>query len=100
MAFFSFGQFKWIGQASLVCLLTLLSGFLLPLTAWAESVGSSSGRVSLDFNDVELSVFVRFISELTGKNFVLDDVVKKAGTAPDTDRRTTATGAARDCPCR
>ncbi|MEP6935796.1 MAG: secretin N-terminal domain-containing protein, partial [Nitrospirota bacterium] len=28
---------------------------------------------------VELSVFVRFISELTGKNFVLDDVVKKAG---------------------
>ena len=38
-----------------------------------------SGRVSLDFNDVELSVFVRFISELTGKNFVLDDVVKKAG---------------------
>src|SRR6185295_10629269 len=41
--------------------------------------GNASGRVSLDFNDVELSVFVRFISELTGKNFVLDDVVKKAG---------------------
>ena len=40
---------------------------------------TASGRVSLDFNDVELSVFVRFISELTGKNFVLDDVVKKAG---------------------
>ncbi|HSC56282.1 MAG TPA: secretin N-terminal domain-containing protein, partial [Nitrospira sp.] len=33
----------------------------------------------MDFNDVELSVFVRFISELTGKNFVLDDAVKKAG---------------------
>ena len=57
----------------------MLSGFLLPLTPRAESGGSSSGRVSLDFNDVELSVFVRFISELTGKNFVLDDVVKKAG---------------------
>lgn len=37
------------------------------------------GRVTLDFNDVELSVFVRFISELTGKNFVLDETVKKAG---------------------
>lgn len=28
---------------------------------------------------MELPVFVRFISELTGKNFVLDDNVKKAG---------------------
>lgn len=79
MKFFSFEQLGWIRQASLVCLLTALSGFLLPLTPWAESGGSSSGRVSLDFNDVELSVFVRFISELTGKNFVLDEVVKKAG---------------------
>jgi general secretion pathway protein D len=79
MDFFSFGQFKWIRQASLVCLLAALSGLFLPLTPRAESGGSVSGRVSLDFNDVELSVFVRFISELTGKNFVLDDVVKKAG---------------------
>jgi general secretion pathway protein D len=79
MDFFSFGQFRWIRQASLVCFLAVLSGFLLPLTPRAESGGNSSGRVSLDFNDVELSVFVRFISELTGKNFVLDDVVKKAG---------------------
>lgn len=79
MDFFSFGQPRWIRQASLVCLLVVLSGFLLPLTLRAESGGNSSGRVSLDFNDVELSVFVRFISELTGKNFVLDDVVKKAG---------------------
>jgi general secretion pathway protein D len=79
MDFFSFGRFRWIRQASLVCLLALLSGLLLPLTSRAESGGSSSERISLDFNDVELSVFVRFISELTGKNFVLDDVVKKAG---------------------
>jgi general secretion pathway protein D len=33
----------------------------------------------LDFNDVEIQVFVRFISELTGKNFVLDETVKKQG---------------------
>lgn len=76
---FSFGQFRWIRQTSLVCFLAVLCGFLLPLTPRAESGGNSSGRVSLDFNDVELSVFVRFISELTGKNFVLDEVVKKAG---------------------
>ena len=79
MDFFPFGQFRWIRQASLVCFLAVLCGFLLPLTPRAESGGNSSGRVSLDFNDVELSVFVRFISELTGKNFVLDEVVKKAG---------------------
>jgi general secretion pathway protein D len=79
MDFFSFGQSRWIRQASLVCFLAVLSGFLVPLTPQAESGGNSSGRVSLDFNDVELSVFVRFISELTGKNFVLDEVVKKAG---------------------
>jgi len=63
----------------LFCLLAIVSEILLPLPLSAESAGNSSGRVSLDFNDVELSVFVRFISELTGKNFVLDDVVKKAG---------------------
>ncbi|MEY4706166.1 MAG: hypothetical protein RL042_2371, partial [Nitrospirota bacterium] len=79
MTFSPFEQFKWIRLASLVCLLAALSELLIPLTLRAESGGSPSGRVSLDFNDVELSVFVRFISELTGKNFVLDDVVKKAG---------------------
>ncbi len=79
MDFFCFGRLRWIRQALLVCLLTSLNGFLLPFNLQAESGGNTSGRVSLDFNDVELSVFVRFISELTGKNFVLDDVVKKAG---------------------
>ena len=79
MDFFFFRQWRWIRQASLVCLLAVLSPLLAPLTLRAEPGGNSSGRISLDFNDVELSVFVRFISELTGKNFVLDDVVKKAG---------------------
>jgi general secretion pathway protein D len=72
-------QLSLIRRASILCLLAVLSGLLFPLTLRAESGGGSTGRVSLDFNDVELSVFVRFISELTGKNFVLDDVVKKAG---------------------
>src|SRR5207244_6903212 len=76
---FSFGQLRWTRQTSLICLLVVLTGFLLPPAPQAESGTNSSGRVSLDFNDVELSVFVRFISELTGKNFVLDDVVKKDG---------------------
>jgi general secretion pathway protein D len=32
-------------------------------------------KVTMDFNEVDLAVFVRFMSELTGKNFVLDDKV-------------------------
>ena len=40
---------------------------------------SQPAKIALDFNDVEIQVFVRFISELTGKNFVLDDTVKKQG---------------------
>jgi len=39
--------------------------------------GASSGRyVSIDFNDVDIEVFVKFISELTGTNFVVDQRVK------------------------
>ncbi len=79
MDFPPFEQLRWVRQTALVCLLVVLSGFPFPLVSRAETGGNSSGRVSLDFNDVELAVFVRFISELTGKNFVLDDVVKKAG---------------------
>lgn len=65
----------WGLRACLVSFLLIVA----PLPLFAELGGNSSGRVALDFNDVDLSVFVRFISELTGKNFVLDDTVKKLG---------------------
>ena len=50
-------------------------------TTWSPAPRESQGqtvpprpiRVSLDFTEVDLPVFVRFISELTGKNFVLDE---------------------------
>ncbi|MFC1858353.1 type II secretion system secretin GspD [Thermodesulfobacteriota bacterium] len=32
--------------------------------------------VTIDFNDVDINVFIKFISELTGKNFVVDAKVK------------------------
>lgn len=32
--------------------------------------------VTLDFDDVNIEVFVKFVSELTGKNFIIDDKVK------------------------
>lgn len=36
----------------------------------------TGGLVSVDFNDVDLSVFIKFISEVTGRNFVIDEQVK------------------------
>ena len=65
----------WGLRACLVSFLLIVA----PLPLFAELGGNSSGRVALDFNDVDLSIFVRFISEMTGKNFVLDDTVKKLG---------------------
>jgi len=32
--------------------------------------------VTIDFNDVDLNLFIKYISELTGKNFVVDRAVK------------------------
>ncbi len=54
----------------------LLASLLTSPSLFAET---QPAKFALDFNDVEIQVFVRFISELTGKNFVLDDTVKKQG---------------------
>ena len=36
----------------------------------------SAQYVTIDFDNVDLQVFVKFVSELTGKNFVIDEKVK------------------------
>ena len=42
----------------------------------AEQVSSGSQFVSMDFNNVDIHVFIQFISKLTGRNFVVDSRVK------------------------
>ncbi|OQX63867.1 MAG: type II secretion system protein GspD, partial [Desulfococcus sp. 4484_241] len=37
-----------------------------------QGAGTEGKLTSIDFNNVDLAVFVKFISDLTGKNFVLD----------------------------
>jgi general secretion pathway protein D len=37
---------------------------------------SDERYISIDFNDVDIDVFIKFISELTGKNFVVDNRVR------------------------
>ncbi|WHZ15107.1 MAG: General secretion pathway protein D [Nitrospira sp.] len=44
-------------------------------STWAQAPIQRTGSVTLDFNEVDLQVFIRFISELSGKNFVLDEKV-------------------------
>lgn len=72
-------QLAWLRCALAFCLVTTIFPLISPSASYGESKSTGPGRVALDFNDVELSIFVRFISELTGKNFVLDEAVKKAG---------------------
>ncbi|MFO7861072.1 MAG: type II secretion system secretin GspD [Desulfosalsimonas sp.] len=41
-----------------------------------QSPQQEGRSVSIDFNDVDISVFIKFISELTGRNFIVDQRVK------------------------
>ncbi|MCP3871738.1 MAG: type II secretion system secretin GspD [Desulfobacteraceae bacterium] len=41
-----------------------------------SSKQSDSKFVSIDFNNVDINVFIKFMSKLTGKNFVVDNRVK------------------------
>nr|WP_051564523.1 type II secretion system secretin GspD [Desulfovermiculus halophilus] len=52
--------------------------FVPPLahTGQAQEQAQNQKRVNMDFDQVDLKVFIKFISNLTGKNFVVDDKVK------------------------
>lgn len=54
----------------IICTLLITSALL---TAPALAAGKG---VVLNFNEVDISTMVKFISDLTGKNFILDDRVK------------------------
>ena len=48
----------------------------LAQTGGGKKATASEQFVSIDFNNVDINVFIKFISELTGKNFVIDQRVK------------------------
>lgn len=65
------------GGTALLLLLCCLLVTSLPLSAREAGKSSPSGRyVTIDFNDVDINIFIKFISDLTGKNFVVDRAVK------------------------
>ena len=50
---------------------------LLPVSTMGEKQPAGEARyVAIDFDDVDIRVFIKFISELTGSNFVIDKRVK------------------------
>jgi general secretion pathway protein D len=53
---------------------------LQPAIGAEKKAGQGGKLVSIDFNNVDLNVLIKFISELTGKNFVIDQRVKGKAT--------------------
>jgi len=57
-------------------LIKTLCGLLLAATLLNSPALAAGKGVVLNFNDVDISTMVKFISDLTGRNFILDDRVK------------------------
>ena len=47
-----------------------------PLPGTSEESNSSGQHIIIDFDSVDIHLFIKFISELTGKNFVVDKTVQ------------------------
>ncbi len=66
-----------------VCLVAVLATLIgataaaaQPPNAGAKTEQTSDQFVSIDFNNVDINLFIKFMSELTGTNFVVDNNVK------------------------
>ncbi|MCG8618945.1 MAG: type II secretion system protein GspD, partial [Desulfobacterales bacterium] len=76
-------KFRKIMQKTVffVALFLFLFGLFPALTPAQESRGAGGEEyVSIDFDNVDIKIFVKFISKLTGKNFVMDNRVKGSVT--------------------
>ena len=49
--------------------------FLFPISA-GSARGAPQGGISLDFENVDIHTFIKYISEATGHNFIPDPAVK------------------------
>jgi general secretion pathway protein D len=69
---------------------TLLALCLVPVGAFAQSKpqAATEGRVTLDFNNVELQDLIQTISELTSQNFLYDEAVRGKVTIVSPDSMT------------
>jgi general secretion pathway protein D len=61
---------------ALGALLWVASAAAQPAAPGAPEAKPGEQFVSIDFNNVDISLFIKFMSELTGTNFVVDNAVK------------------------
>jgi general secretion pathway protein D len=61
---------------TVVVFCTAISCLIQAGAARGEDRPNTEKMVNMDFNQVDLPVFIKFISKLTGKNFVVDDKVQ------------------------
>ena len=61
---------------ALGALLWVCSAAAQPTAPGAPDAKPGEQFVSIDFNNVDISLFIKFMSELTGTNFVVDNAVK------------------------
>lgn len=55
----------------------VLAGFLLPGSARSQAISEEEeGMVSMDFENVDIRVVIKYISDLTGKNFIIDQNIR------------------------
>jgi general secretion pathway protein D len=68
---------KWSTPFFLLCLL-LTPTAVPPVSATGEGSGAPEPErlVTLDLNNVDITVFIQFVGELTGKNFIVDRRVR------------------------
>lgn len=70
---------KQVQSIFLLCFFYAASLLFFPGSIAAESseqVNGNSKLVSIDFNNVDINVFIKFMSKLTGNNFIVDNRVK------------------------
>ena len=60
-------------------LFLMLFSYTAPM-AFSEETTADSEQVSIDFDNVDIKVFIKFISKLTNKNFVVDNRIKGSVT--------------------
>ena len=66
--------------AIIVVAVLMVCSLLQPAVGAEKKAGQTDRMVSIDFNNVDLNVLIKFISELSGKNFVIDQRVKGKAT--------------------
>jgi len=57
-------------------IIIIITSLLISISLQPSVVHASGKGVVMNFSDVEIATLIKFISELTGKNFVLDERVK------------------------